>query len=199
MEHGVLQFIAVGTPPDEDGSADLRHVLTAARSIGRRMTDYKVIVDKSTVPVGTANRVRDTIAAELDRRGLDIDFEMVSNPEFLKQGDAVADFMRPARIVIGAEGSRAIETMRTLYAPFVRNHDRLLVMDIQSAELTKYAANAMLATRISFMNDLANLAEVTRRRYRIGAPRASAPDDHASAIPSSTPAAATAGRAFPRT
>jgi UDPglucose 6-dehydrogenase len=159
VAHGMLQMIAVGTPPDEDGSADLSHVLAAARSIGEHIGEYKVIVDKSTVPVGTADRVRATIASELARRGIDIEFTMVSNPEFLKQGNAVADFMRPDRIVVGAEDPRAIETLRALYAPFVRNHDRLMVMDIRSAELTKYAANTMLATRISFMNELANLAE----------------------------------------
>src|SRR5664279_1318443 len=159
VEHGLLQFIAVGTPPDEDGSADLRHVLAAARSIGRRMAGYKVIVDKSTVPVGTADRVRKCIEAELASRGVEASFSLVANPEFLKEGAAVNDFMRPDRIVIGAEEPRAIELMRALYAPFLRNHDRLIFMDIRSAELTKYAANAMLATRISFMNELANLAE----------------------------------------
>jgi UDPglucose 6-dehydrogenase len=159
VSHGTLLFIAVATPADEDGSADLRHVLAAARSIGRRMTGYKVIVDKSTVPVGTADRVRAAIRAELEERSVDASFSVVSNPEFLKEGAAVADFMRPDRIVIGAEDARAIELMRALYAPFLRNHDRLLVMDIRSAEMTKYAANAMLATRISFMNELANLAE----------------------------------------
>jgi UDPglucose 6-dehydrogenase len=159
VEHGTLQLIAVGTPPDEDGSADLRHVLAAARSIGRRMAGYKVIVDKSTVPVGTADRVRQCIEGELAARGVEAEFSLVSNPEFLKEGAAVNDFMRPDRIVIGAEEPRAVELMRALYAPFLRNHDRLIVMDIRSAELTKYAANAMLATRISFMNELANLAE----------------------------------------
>jgi UDPglucose 6-dehydrogenase len=159
VEFGTLQFIAVGTPPDEDGSADLRHVLAAARSVGRHMRDYKVIVDKSTVPVGTADRVRETIAAELEARSVDIPFSVVSNPEFLKEGAAVEDFMKPDRVVIGADNERAIRLMRSLYAPFQRNHERLLVMDVRSAELTKYAANAMLATRISFMNELANLAE----------------------------------------
>ena len=158
VAHGLLQFIAVGTPPGEDGSADLSHVLASARSLGERMDDYKIVVNKSTVPVGTADLVRATIAAELARRGVDVAFSMVSNPEFLKQGGAVGDFMRPDRVVIGAEDPRAIDVMRALYAPFLRNHDRLLVMDIRSAELTKYAANAMLATRISFMNELANLA-----------------------------------------
>lgn len=157
--HGLIQFIAVGTPPDEDGSADLQYVLAAARNIGRHMDDYRVVVDKSTVPVGTAARVQAAIAAELAARGVDIGFSVVSNPEFLKEGAALDDFMRPDRIVVGADDARAIELMRALYAPFQRNHDKLLVMDVNSAELTKYAANAMLATRISFMNELANLAE----------------------------------------
>ncbi|MBM3114231.1 UDP-glucose dehydrogenase family protein [Jeongeupia naejangsanensis] len=160
VAHGTVQFIAVGTPPDEDGSADLQYVVAAARAIGQRMTDYKVVVDKSTVPVGTAEKVKAAIADELSKRGLSLDFSVVSNPEFLKEGAAVEDFMRPDRIVIGAEDDQAIHTMRALYHPFQRNHDRTLVMDIRSAELTKYAANAMLATRISFMNELANLAEV---------------------------------------
>jgi UDPglucose 6-dehydrogenase len=160
VQHGTLQFIAVGTPPDEDGSADMKHVLAAARAIGARMTDYKVIVDKSTVPVGTADRVRETVASELARRGAQVPFAVVSNPEFLKEGAAIEDFMRPDRVVIGAEDERAIMLLRSVYAPFQRSHERLLVMDVRSAELTKYAANAMLATRISFMNELANLAEV---------------------------------------
>jgi UDPglucose 6-dehydrogenase len=159
VAHGTLQFIAVGTPPDEDGSADLQHVLEAARNIGRSMTGYKVVVDKSTVPVGTADKVRAAIAEELKTREVDVPFAVVSNPEFLKEGAAVDDFMRPDRIVIGADDEKAIQLMRALYAPFQRNHERLLIMDIRSAELTKYAANAMLATRISFMNELANLAE----------------------------------------
>ena len=159
VEFGEIQFIAVGTPPDEDGSADLRHVVAAARNIGRHMTAYRLIVDKSTVPVGTADRVRDALKDELGKRGADIAFSVVSNPEFLKEGAAVADFMRPDRIVVGSDDERATQMMRTLYAPFQRNHERIIVMDIRSAELTKYAANAMLATRISFMNDLANLAE----------------------------------------
>lgn len=159
VSHGTLQFIAVGTPPDEDGSADLQYVLAAARSIGRRMTSHKVIVDKSTVPVGTADKVRAAVAEELRARGVSLPFSVVSNPEFLKEGAAVDDFMRPDRIVVGADDEQAIQLMRALYAPFQRNHERLLVMDIRSAELTKYAANAMLATRISFMNELANLAE----------------------------------------
>ena len=159
VTHGTLQFIAVGTPPDEDGSADMQYVITAARNIGSRMVDSKVIVDKSTVPVGTADRVRETIAAELARRGVDLSFAVASNPEFLKEGAAVEDFMRPDRVVIGSDDERAIGLLRAVYAPFQRNHERLLVMDVRSAELTKYAANAMLATRISFMNELANLAD----------------------------------------
>jgi UDPglucose 6-dehydrogenase len=159
VTHGTLQFIAVGTPPDEDGSADMQYVIAAARNIGSRMVDSKVIVDKSTVPVGTADRVRETIAAELARRGVDLTFAVASNPEFLKEGAAVEDFMRPDRVVIGSDDERAIGLLRAVYAPFQRNHERLLVMDVRSAELTKYAANAMLATRISFMNELANLAD----------------------------------------
>jgi UDPglucose 6-dehydrogenase len=157
--HGTLQFIAVGTPPDEDGSADLQYVLAAARSIGRSMTDYKVIIDKSTVPVGTADRVRDAVADELKKRGLSMEFSVASNPEFLKEGAAVADFMRPDRVVVGAEDERAILLLRALYSPFIRNRDRMHVMDLRSAEFTKYAANAMLATRISFMNELSRVAE----------------------------------------
>jgi UDPglucose 6-dehydrogenase len=159
VAHGTIQFIAVGTPPDEDGSADLQYVLAAARNIGRLMTDYKVIVDKSTVPVGTADKVRAAVADELAKRGSDAKYAVVSNPEFLKEGAAVDDFMRPDRIVVGADDDQAILLMRALYAPFQRNHERLVVMDVRSAELTKYAANAMLATRISFMNELALLAE----------------------------------------
>ncbi|MBP4048724.1 UDP-glucose/GDP-mannose dehydrogenase family protein [Chromobacterium violaceum] len=156
---GEVQFIAVGTPPDEDGSADLQYVLAAARNIARHMTDYRVVVDKSTVPVGTADKVRAAIADELAARGADIPFSVVSNPEFLKEGAAIDDFMRPDRVVIGADDERSAEIMRRLYKPFQRNHERVLLMDVRSAELTKYAANAMLATRISFMNELANLAE----------------------------------------
>jgi len=159
VAHGTLQFIAVGTPPDEDGSADLQYVLAAARNIGRLMTEYKLVIDKSTVPVGTADKVKAAIQAELDARGVAIEFSVASNPEFLKEGAAVDDFMKPDRIVVGAEGERAIELMRAVYAPFQRNHDKLVIMDVRSAELTKYAANAMLATRISFMNELALLAE----------------------------------------
>ncbi|MDH5222528.1 MAG: UDP-glucose/GDP-mannose dehydrogenase family protein [Betaproteobacteria bacterium] len=159
VAHGELQLIAVGTPPDEDGSADLQHVLAAARAIGRRMDGYRVIVDKSTVPVGTADKVRAAVAEELAARGVRHEFSVVSNPEFLKEGAAVEDFMRPDRIVIGADDTRARELLRALYAPFQRNRERILEMGVRSAELTKYAANAMLATRISFMNELANLAE----------------------------------------
>ncbi len=156
---GTIQFIAVGTPPGEDGGADLQYVLKAASNIGRHMNDYKVVVDKSTVPVGTADQVRATIAAELKARGVDTPFSVVSNPEFLKEGAAIEDFMRPGRIVLGCDDEQAALNMRALYAPFQRHHERLVLMDIRSAELTKYAANAMLATRISFMNELANLAE----------------------------------------
>ena len=156
---GDIQVIAVGTPPGEDGSADLQYVVAAARNIGRHMTGPKIVIDKSTVPVGTADKVRDAVDEELKQRAQNIKFSVVSNPEFLKEGAAVEDFMRPDRIVIGAEDDETIEAMRKLYAPFQRNHDRIMVMDIRSAELTKYAANAMLATRISFMNELALLAE----------------------------------------
>jgi UDPglucose 6-dehydrogenase len=159
VDHGAVQFIAVGTPSDQDGSADMRYVIAAARSIGRSMNEYRVVVNKSTVPVGTAERVRASITDELRTRGLDLPFSVVSNPEFLKEGAAVGDFMRPDRIVVGSSDEHATQIMRQLYAPILRNHDRILVMDPRSAELTKYAANAMLATRISFMNELANLAE----------------------------------------
>jgi UDPglucose 6-dehydrogenase len=160
VAHGTMQFIGVGTPPDEDGSADLQYVLAAATSIGRHMTDYKVIVDKSTVPVGTADKVREAVRAALAARGVgDMAFAVVSNPEFLKEGAAVEDCMRPDRIIFGADDERAVLLMRALYTPFMRNHDRLQLMDVRSAEFTKYAANAMLATRISFMNELALLAE----------------------------------------
>ncbi len=160
VHHGSIQFIAVGTPPDEDGSADLQYVIAAARNIAKHMTDYKAIVDKSTVPVGTADKVNAAVAEVLKERGVDIPFSVISNPEFLKEGAAVEDFMRPDRIVVGANDEQAIYLMRALYAPFQRNHDRLVIMDVRSAELTKYAANAMLATRISFMNELANLSEI---------------------------------------
>ncbi len=159
VHHGAIQFIAVGTPPDEDGSADLQYVLAAARQIALHMTEYKVVVDKSTVPVGTGDKVKAMLEKTLAERGADLPFSVVSNPEFLKEGAAIEDFMRPDRIVIGAEDEKAIQWMRALYAPFQRNHERLILTDIRSAELIKYAANAMLATRISFMNELANLAE----------------------------------------
>ena len=159
VAHGRLQFIAVGTPSDEDGSADLKYVLAAARSIGRHMNQFTVVVDKSTVPVGTGQKVHDAIQDELTKRGASQSFAVVSNPEFLKEGAAVNDFMRPDRIVVGSDSDEATRLMRELYAPLLRNHDRMLVMDVRSAELTKYAANAMLATRISFMNELANLSD----------------------------------------
>ncbi|HTD27762.1 MAG TPA: UDP-glucose/GDP-mannose dehydrogenase family protein [Xanthomonadaceae bacterium] len=159
IAHGDVLFIAVGTPPDEDGSADLSHVLDVARTIGRHLERPAVIVDKSTVPVGTGDRVRVAIAEQLATRGIDLSFDVVSNPEFLKEGDAVKDCMRPDRIIIGTDSAHAIEEMKRLYAPFNRNHERIVVMDTRSAELTKYAANAMLATKISFMNEMANIAE----------------------------------------
>lgn len=157
--HGMIQFIAVGTPPDEDGSADLQYVVAAARNIGKYMNEYRLVVNKSTVPVGTADKVRAALQEELIQRGVSVAFNIASNPEFLKEGAAIEDFMRPDRIIIGTDAERATELMRKLYAPFQRNHERLVTMDVRSAELTKYAANAMLATRISFMNELANLAE----------------------------------------
>jgi UDPglucose 6-dehydrogenase len=173
VSHGLLQFIAVGTPPGEDGSADIRHVLEAARDIGRLMTGKRVVVVKSTVPVGTCDRVRESVAVELRRRKLAVAFSVVSNPEFLKEGSAVADFMRPDRVLVGSEDDYATRVLRNLYAPFQRNHERFVVMGVRSAELAKYAANAMLATRISFMNELANLAErlgadIEQVRYGIG-------------------------------
>ena len=160
VHFGEVQFIAVGTPPDEDGSADLQYVTEAARNIGRFMTSAKVIVDKSTVPIGTGDKVTAAVAEELKKRNLDIHYSVVSNPEFLKEGAAVEDFMRPDRIVIGTEDPKAIEVMKQVYAPFQRNHERFVVTNLRSAELIKYAANSMLATRISFMNELANLAEI---------------------------------------
>ena len=159
VAHGEVVFIAVGTPPDEDGSADLQYVLQVARTIGEHLQAPAIVVDKSTVPVGTADRVRATIAEALAARGADIAFDVVSNPEFLKEGAAVEDCMRPDRIVLGVDDPRAAEKLKRLYAPFNRNHDRFVVMDVRSAELTKYAANAMLATKISFMNEIANIAE----------------------------------------
>ncbi|MDS4020139.1 MAG: UDP-glucose/GDP-mannose dehydrogenase family protein [Candidatus Competibacter sp.] len=174
VAHGLFQFIAVGTPPDEDGSADLQHVRAVARAIGQHLEDYRVVVNKSTVPVGTADVVRETIAEVLAERGRDIPFSVVSNPEFLKEGAAVQDFMRPDRIIVGNDDQRATLLLRNLYAPFNRNRDRLIEMDVRSAELTKYAANAMLATKISFMNEMANLAErlgadIEKVRVGIGA------------------------------
>lgn len=160
VAHGLFQFIAVGTPPDEDGSADLQYVLAVANSIGEHMSEYRVIVDKSTVPVGTADKVSTTVSAMLAKRGSDAEFDVVSNPEFLKEGAALDDFMKPDRIVIGTDNPRTTELLRELYAPFNRNHDRMVAMDIRSAELTKYAANAMLATKITFMNELSNLADL---------------------------------------
>ena len=159
VDHGLFQFIAVGTPPDEDGSADLKHVLAVARTIGEHMSEYRVIIDKSTVPVGTADKVAATVRETLDNRGADLEFDVVSNPEFLKEGAAIDDFMKPDRIVVGTSNPRTAELLKALYEPFTRNHDRMITMDIRSAELTKYAANAMLATKISFMNELANIAE----------------------------------------
>lgn len=171
VAHGEVQFIAVGTPPDEDGSADLQYVLAVADTIATYMQDYTVVVDKSTVPVGTADRVHQTVTARLASRGVEIPFAVVSNPEFLKEGAAVEDFMKPERVVIGSDDEQALEVLRALYSPFNRNHDRLIMMDVRSAELTKYAANAMLATKISFMNELANIADrvgADIERVRIG-------------------------------
>jgi UDPglucose 6-dehydrogenase len=159
VDFGLFQFIAVGTPPDEDGSADLRYVLAVAKSVAEHMTDYKIIVDKSTVPVGTADIVKHTVTEVLAQRGETLEFDVVSNPEFLKEGSALEDFMKPDRIIIGTDNPRTTELLRALYAPFNRSRERVIAMDIRSAELTKYAANAMLATKISFMNELANLAE----------------------------------------
>ena len=159
IAHGLFQFIAVGTPPEEDGSADLSHVLAVAETIGHHMTDYRVVVDKSTVPVGTADKVRERIEHTLAERGVKVEFDVVSNPEFLKEGAAVGDFMKPDRVIVGTDNPRTAELLKTLYDPFTRNHERMIVMDVRSAELTKYAANAMLATKISFMNEVANLAE----------------------------------------
>jgi len=161
VKHGLFQFIAVGTPPDEDGSADLQYVLNVAESVGKYMDEYRIIIDKSTVPVGTADRVMEKVQAQLDARGANFDFDVVSNPEFLKEGAAIDDFMKPDRIIVGTNNVRTAELLKALYAPFNRNHDRLLIMDIRSAELAKYAANAMLATKISFMNELSNIAELT--------------------------------------
>ena len=159
VDHGLFQFIAVGTPPDEDGSADLQHVLAVARTIGANIKEYRIIVDKSTVPVGTADRVSAEVSKAIEERGENIEFDVVSNPEFLKAGAAINDFVKPDRIIVGSDNPRAADRLKALYMPFNRNHDRMIMMDIRSAELTKYAANAMLATKISFMNELANVAE----------------------------------------
>jgi UDPglucose 6-dehydrogenase len=159
VKHGLFQFIAVGTPPDEDGSADLQYVLAVAKSIAQHMDEYKIIVNKSTVPVGTADKVKVAVNEQLGDRGVQLEFDVVSNPEFLKEGAAIDDFMKPDRIVIGTDNPRTTELLRALYAPFNRSHERVIAMDVRSAELTKYAANAMLATKISFMNELANLSE----------------------------------------
>jgi nucleotide sugar dehydrogenase len=159
VNHGLFQFIAVGTPPDEDGSADLKYVLAVAQAIGENMSEYRVVVTKSTVPVGTADKVRAKVEDALRKRGVSIEFDVVSNPEFLKEGAAINDFMKPDRIVVGTDNPRTAELLKVLYDPFTRNRERMIVMDIRSSELTKYAANAMLATKISFMNELANLAE----------------------------------------
>ncbi|CAA6801653.1 MAG: UDP-glucose dehydrogenase (EC [uncultured Thiotrichaceae bacterium] len=160
VQHGLVQFIAVGTPPDEDGSADLTYVLQVARSIAENMNDYRVIVDKSTVPVGTADKVKSAVTEIISKRNINVNFDVVSNPEFLKEGNAIEDFMKPDRIVIGTDNDHAKEVMHELYLPFNRNHERIITMDIRSAELTKYAANALLATKISFMNELSNLSEI---------------------------------------
>ena len=159
VNHGLFQFIAVGTPPDEDGSADLKYVLAVAESIGTHMSEYRVVVTKSTVPVGTADKVKAKIDAALKTRGVSMEFDAVSNPEFLKEGAAITDFMKPDRVVVGTDNPRTAELLKALYDPFTRNHERMIVMDVRSSELTKYAANAMLATKISFMNELANLSE----------------------------------------
>ena len=171
VDHGLFQFIAVGTPPDEDGSADLQYVLAVAKSIGDNMKDYRVVIDKSTVPIGTADKVSAVILESLQKRGEKLDFDVVSNPEFLKEGAALDDFMKPDRIVIGTDNIRTAELLKALYSPFNRSHERLVIMDVRSAELTKYAANAMLATKISFMNELSNIAERTGadiEKVRIG-------------------------------
>ena len=174
VQHGLFQFIAVGTPPDEDGSADLRYVLAVAESIGRNLSEYRIVVTKSTVPVGTADRVKQKIADTLQARGVQAEFDVVSNPEFLKEGAAIGDFMKPDRIIVGTDNPRTAELLKALYDPFTRSRERMIIMDVRSAELTKYAANAMLATKISFMNELANLAErlgadIERVRLGIGA------------------------------
>ncbi|HEK24772.1 MAG TPA: UDP-glucose/GDP-mannose dehydrogenase family protein, partial [Hydrogenobaculum sp.] len=173
VENTDIIFIAVGTPMGEDGSADLKHVLSVARDIGKYMNRHKYVINKSTVPVGTAIKVREVIQEELDKRGVNISFDVISNPEFLKEGAAIEDFMKPDRVVVGADSKEAMELMKELYAPFTRNHERFIAMDVKSAEMTKYAANAMLATKISFMNEIANIcervgADVNKVRIGIG-------------------------------
>lgn len=160
VDHGLFQFIAVGTPPDEDGSADLKYVLSVAKTIAANLSEYRIVINKSTVPVGTADKVKKCISDILTERELDVEVDVVSNPEFLKEGTAIADFMKPDRIILGTDNPRTNELLRALYSPFNRNHDRVISMDIRSSELTKYAANAMLATKISFMNELSNIAEL---------------------------------------
>ena len=174
VKHGLFQFIAVGTPPDEDGSADLKHVLAVADAIGRNLSEYRIVVTKSTVPVGTADKVKQRIESALRESGAQVEFDVVSNPEFLKEGAAIGDFMKPDRIVVGTDNPRTAELLKALYDPFTRNRDRMIIMDVRSSELTKYAANAMLATKISFMNELANLSEhlgadIEKVRLGIGA------------------------------
>ena len=159
IKNAEVVFIAVGTPMDEDGSADLQYVLSVAKEIGQKMAKDLIVVDKSTVPVGTADKVKETIQQELDKRGENLKVEVVSNPEFLKEGDAINDFMKPDRVVIGAESDKVLRKMKEIYSPFFRTHDRFITMDVRSAEMTKYAANAMLATKISFMNEIANICE----------------------------------------
>jgi len=171
VDHGLFQLIAVGTPPDEDGSADLKYVLAVANSIGEHMSEYKIVITKSTVPVGTSDRVRSAVADAQKKRGVEVEYDVVSNPEFLKEGAAIEDFMRPDRVVVGTDNPRVSELLRALYDPFTRSREKLIIMDLRSAELTKYAANAMLATKISFMNELANLAErfgADIERVRVG-------------------------------
>ena len=171
IQDAVIVFIAVGTPMDEDGSADLQYVIAVAKEIGQSMTKKPLVVDKSTVPVGTADKVKEVIQKELNKRNVSIEFDVVSNPEFLKEGDAISDFMKPDRVVIGAETAEAMDIMKQLYSPFFRTHDRFITMDIRSAEMTKYAANAMLATKISFMNEIANICEkvgADANKVRIG-------------------------------
>ena len=170
VDHGLFQFIAVGTPPDEDGSADLKHVLAVAGSIGEHMNEYRIVVDKSTVPVGTADKVRSEIRTALNARNAALEFDVVSNPEFLKEGAAINDFMKPDRIVVGTDNPRTTELLKALYEPFNRNRDRMISMDVRSAELTKYAANAMLAAKISFMNEVANIAERARVAWKSAFP-----------------------------